>query len=76
MAIIRIKERRMKTILQIEGMTCDHCVRHVKEALESVAGVKSAVVSLDSKSAELEHEEAVGFDALKAAVEEEGYEVK
>ena len=28
--------------LPIEGMTCDHCVRTVTGALESVPGVRSA----------------------------------
>ena len=65
----------MKTILQIEGMSCAHCVQHVKEALEAVAGVKSAEVNLQNKSAEVEHEDKVSLAALKAAVEEAGYEV-
>ena len=65
----------MKTTLQIEGMSCDHCVRHVKEALESVAGVTSAKVSLKEKSAAVEHGDKVDLAALKAAVEEAGYEV-
>ena len=66
----------MKTLLQIEGMTCDHCVQHVKEALEAVPGVKSAVVNLKNKSAAVEHADNVSKDALKAAVEEAGYEVR
>ena len=65
----------MKTVLQIEGMSCAHCVQHVKEALEAVAGVKSAVVNLQNKSAEVEHEDRVSLAALEAAVEEAGYEV-
>ena len=65
----------MKTILNIEGMSCAHCVQHVKEALESSAGVKSAEVSLEAKTAIIEHEEGVSFDTLKSAVEKEGYQV-
>jgi len=65
----------MKTVLRIEGMSCAHCVQHVKEALEAVAGVKSAEVNLSNKSAEVEHEDKVNLAALRAAVEEEGYEV-
>ena len=65
----------MKTILHIEGMTCTHCVMHVKEALESEAGVKSAEVSLENKSAAVEHEDKVSIDSLKAAVMEAGYQV-
>lgn len=66
----------MKTVLKIEGMSCAHCVKHVKEALETTAGVKTAEVSLENKSASAEHENSVSFDTLKAAVEEAGYEVK
>jgi len=65
----------MKTVLQIEGMSCAHCVQHVKEALESVEGVSSADVNLGDKSAVVEHEESAGLDKLKAAVVEAGYQL-
>jgi copper ion binding protein len=65
----------MKTTLKIEGMSCEHCVHHVGEALKGVAGVSSAKVDLKKKSAEVEHGDAVTQAALKAAVEEAGYEV-
>jgi copper ion binding protein len=64
----------MKTVLKIEGMTCEHCVKHVKEALEGVAGVKSAKVSLKGKSASVDHNDKVSLENLKAAVTEAGYE--
>ena len=66
----------MKTVLHIEGMSCAHCVQHVRKALESIIGVNSAEVSLEAKSATVDHGNGVSLDALKAAVEEEGYEVK
>ena len=65
----------MKTSLTIEGMSCEHCVKHAKEALEAVPGVKSAEVSLENKSAAVEHGDDVTLSVLKAAVEEAGYEV-
>jgi copper ion binding protein len=65
----------MKTTLKIEGMSCDHCVKHVTEALEEVPGVNSAKVSLKEKSAAVEHGDGVSLSALKAAVVEAGYEV-
>jgi copper ion binding protein len=64
----------MKTTLKIEGMSCEHCVHHVTEALKGVAGVSSAKVDLEKKSAEVEHDASVTPGALKAAVEEAGYE--
>ncbi len=63
-----------KTIeLDITGMTCDHCVRSVTNALKDVEGVSDAVVSLENKQAVVTAEE-VDLAALIAAVEEEGYE--
>ncbi|MDR2470541.1 MAG: cation transporter [Treponema sp.] len=64
----------METTLRIEGMSCEHCAAHVKEALEGVAGVLRAAVSLKDKSALVEHN---GADpaALRAAVDEAGYEI-
>ncbi len=58
--------------LSITGMTCDHCVHAVTNAVQDVAGVKTATVSLEEKSAVVEGEE---LDAAKiiAAIEEEGY---
>jgi copper ion binding protein len=65
----------MKTTLKIEGMSCEHCVKHVTEALQGIAGVSSVSVSLADKSALVEHGDSVGPDAMKAAVEEAGYEL-
>lgn len=64
----------MKTKLKIEGMTCQNCVKHVRQALESVAGVTSAEVDLDSGLANVDGEAAV--DQLIAAVQDEGYEAR
>ncbi|MCZ2108084.1 MAG: heavy-metal-associated domain-containing protein [Dehalococcoidia bacterium] len=56
----------------IEGMTCDHCVRAVTTALKDTPGVTAATVSLESKSAVVEGD---NIDIQKAieAVAEEGY---
>ena len=37
--------------IAVEGMMCQHCVAHVKKALEAVKGVKTVEVSLDEKLA-------------------------
>ncbi|MHB9291838.1 putative copper chaperone [Hollandina sp. SP2] len=70
-----MEEYAMTTSLKIEGMSCEHCVKHVKEALEAIDGVTSANVKLKEKSAVVEHGDAVGLETLKAAVVEAGYEV-
>jgi len=65
----------MKTVLKIEGMSCEHCVRHVTEALEELNGVRSVNVSLKKKTAAVDYEGDVTWEEMKAAVEDAGYEV-
>lgn len=65
----------MKTTFNIEGMSCEHCVRHVTGALEELNGVKSVKVSLKKKTAVVEYEGTVTLDEMKAAVKDAGYEV-
>jgi copper ion binding protein len=64
----------MKTTLSIEGMTCEHCVKHVTEALTALTGVKKAKVNLKAKKADIDHADSVSVDALKAAVVEAGFQ--
>jgi len=62
-----------KTIeLDVTGMTCDHCVHAVTNALKDVPGVSDAVVSLADKKATVTAD-AVDIAKLIEAVEEEGY---
>lgn len=57
----------------VPGMTCDHCKRTVSDELGSVAGVGSVEVDLDAKLVTVT---GGGLDdqALRAAIEEAGYE--
>jgi mercuric reductase len=61
------------THLNIAGMTCDSCAAHVKEALENVPGVKSAVVSYPKGTARLTVDPGTATDVLTAAVAKIGY---
>ncbi len=63
----------MTTTLTIEGMSCQNCVRHAREALLGVEGVMEASVTLEPGIAEVTHEETVALESLIAAIEEEGY---
>jgi copper chaperone CopZ len=59
--------------LSVEGMMCEHCVAHVKEALEGVRGVENVVVNLCEGTATLDAGLLVRDDDLVKAVEEAGY---
>lgn len=63
----------MKKKIEIEGMTCNHCVAHVKEALGELGG-KHIKVSLKEGCATLDTDQPDG--AISAAIVEAGYEVK
>ncbi|MBU3144711.1 heavy-metal-associated domain-containing protein [Clostridium sp. CF012] len=64
----------MKKKIFVEGMSCAHCVNHVSEALKEI-GAKDVEVSLDKKLATAEINEDIADDAIKAAIDEAGYEV-
>ena len=69
------KEIVMEKKIGVEGMMCQHCVAHVKKALEGVEGVEEAVVDLDAKSAVAKLSTEVDDAVLSAAIVDAGYEV-
>lgn len=60
--------------LDVGGMTCDGCSNRVKEAIEDLPGVISAVVSHNDGSAEISHDDASRGD-ISNAVRSAGYTV-
>ncbi|MSU58925.1 MAG: cation-translocating P-type ATPase [Pedosphaera sp.] len=66
---------RTATELQISGMTCNNCARHVTEAIQNVPGVQSASVALETARASVRWNESTVADAaaVMAAVKKAGY---
>ena len=65
----------MKKKILIEGMTCGHCVNHVKEALSELEGVAKVDVNLDTKTAVLEATGNVNDEDIEFTIDEVGYKV-
>jgi Cu+-exporting ATPase len=64
----------MSTILKIDGMSCQNCARHVREALQGVPGVAYAEVDLDAGRATVKGEgNGPEIPALVEAVGRAGY---
>ncbi len=59
--------------LQVEGMSCGHCVRAVTEAIRALD--PRAEVAIDLASGTVRAETGAAPAAVTAAVEEEGYKV-
>ncbi len=64
----------MKKRILIDGMSCEHCVNHVKEALSQLNGVASVDVNLKEKYAILDTNIDVKDEDIKLAIDDAGYE--
>ncbi len=64
-----------KTVINISGMSCNHCVQHVEKALQEARGVTSVQVDLNNERAYLEYDTAItNVENLIQAVNDAGYE--
>ena len=70
------EESTMTKTMKIEGMMCGHCEARVKKTLETIDGVKEAVVSHEAGTAVVTLEKEVADEVLKNAVEAQDYPVK
>ncbi|QDH21669.1 copper ion binding protein [Saccharibacillus brassicae] len=60
--------------LNVEGMSCNHCVKAVEGAVQEVGA--QGTVDLNAKTVDISYDEAaVSLDAIKSAIEEQGYDV-
>lgn len=64
----------MKKIIEIEGMSCEHCQNRVEKALNAIEGVE-AKVELKKNRAVVNVKDDINDQKLKSVVEEAGYEV-
>ena len=60
--------------IKVNGMMCGHCEAHVKKALEAIDGIESVVASHEENMVTITNSKDVDEAAIKAAVEEAGYE--
>lgn len=58
----------MKTILNIEGMKCPNCERHMREAIEKAFPGAKATASAADKTCVIESETALDETTIRAAV--------
>lgn len=61
-------------ILFVEGMSCEHCVNAVKNAVSSVDGVKDVAVDLDGGKVTIKYDLMLtDIDKVKEQITEAGY---
>ena len=70
------EDQPMKTIINVEGMMCPMCEKHVKEAIEKNFTVESVNASHDEKKVEIVSAAALDYDKVAAVITEAGYTPK
>lgn len=66
-----------KVQLQVEGVSCHHCVRSIEGALGKLAGVANTSVNLKAKTVDVEFDAAkTNVNKIKETIEDQGYAVK
>lgn len=65
-----------ETILNVAGMSCPSCSRHVTAALTSVPGVSNVDVRLKAGTVLIRHEVSASTSTMLEALREAGYDAK
>ncbi|AHV95247.1 copper ion binding protein [Paenibacillus sabinae] len=61
-------------VLNVEGMSCGHCVSSVEKAVGNLGA--SAKADLASKTVAVDYDDSkLSVDAIKEAIEDQGYDV-
>ena len=68
-------EPAMKTTLHIEGMMCQHCQKHVHDALAAMDGVTDVTVDLEGKTADVTATKDITTDEFAKVITDAGYEL-
>jgi Cu+-exporting ATPase len=69
------KEIKMKTKINIDGMTCMHCVKTVTEKLNDLEGISSTTVNLEEKHAIVNSDSPVDEALVTQVITDAGYKV-
>jgi len=66
-----------KVTLNVQGMSCGHCVKAVEGSVGSLKGISSVKVDLKGAKVDIEfNEKEVSVDQMKETIEDQGYDVK
>ena len=67
----------MNKIINVDGITCEHCVDTIKEAVEILDGVFSVDVDIEKKQVVVEFDEKIAkAEDLIDKIEEVGFEIR
>ena len=74
-AVHRKEESAMQKTINVKGMTCPNCVKHVTKALSGMEGVSDVSVSLEAGTATFTASRDIPAADLAAVLDDAGYEL-
>ncbi len=66
-----------KITLNVQGMSCGHCVKAVEGSVGALSGVSTVKVNLEAAKVDVEfNPQEVSLDKIKETIDDQGYEVQ
>ena len=65
-----------KDVLNVEGMSCNHCKMTIENNVGNISGVTKVEVDLEGKKVTVEHEDSVSLDTIKNLIINLGYSME
>ncbi|EKN69845.1 copper chaperone copper-ion-binding protein CopZ [Neobacillus bataviensis LMG 21833] len=66
-----------KITLNVQGMSCNHCVKAVEGSVGALNGVAAVKVNLKAATVDVEYnQQQVSLDQIKETIDDQGYDVK
>ena len=69
----RKEDKNMTTVINVNGMMCEHCKANVEKVTRGVEGVSNSEVNLDAKNVTIEHSADTDLEKVKKAITDAGY---
>ncbi|MGG3875052.1 copper chaperone CopZ [Brevibacillus laterosporus] len=64
-------------VLQVQGMSCNHCVQAIEKAVGNLEGVTSVKVRLSEAEVDVAYDSTkVTVEAIKETIDDQGYDVE
>lgn len=62
--------------LNVEGMSCGHCVKSIENSVSAISGVDNVQVHLDNGTVDVEfNKDVVAIEQITSTIEDQGYTV-
>ncbi|MBI4857178.1 MAG: heavy metal translocating P-type ATPase [Acetobacterium woodii] len=71
--LVKKEGKKMKIVLKVNDMSCQHCVKRVEGILNGFEGIEDVLVSLEDGQATFTATESVDLSTVVAALTEDGY---